>query len=186
MVACGKSLLLDPRDSEKRSQLSPTGVVVLLMRKRKRPRDFSAVLIGELHVVTLRASVAVSASDNFVDQSIFHGFGCGHESIAISVGFNFVERLTRVVNQNLIQTFFYVFEFFGVNHDVFRRTLHSGKGLVDHDPCVWQSVSFACSPCRQQYGSHRSGLAHAVSRNVARNELHRIVDRHARTHAAAG
>ena len=57
---------------------------------------------------------------------------------------------------------------------------------MDHDPGVGQGVPLARGARRQQDGPHRRGLADAIRRHIAGDELHRIVDRQARRHAAAG
>ena len=53
-------------------------------------------------------------------------------------------------------------------------------GLVNEDARIGQSETFAFGAGSQQQRSHRSTLADADRRHVRANELHRVVDRHAR------
>ena len=80
--------------------------------------------------------------DNLVDQLVLHGFCRGHKPIAVSILFDFLQRLAGMLEQYLVEALFYFLEFICVNHNVFRRSFHTSQGLVDHYAGIGQSVSF--------------------------------------------
>lgn len=94
--------------------------------------------------------------------------------------------MTGVIDHDFVHSFFDSTQFFDVNFDLAGGSLHPGERLVNHDPSVGQGIAFAGRTGGQQYRAHRRRLAHAIGRHVARNELHRVVDRHAGGDAAAG
>jgi hypothetical protein len=108
--------------------------------------------------------------------SISGGFVGGHEAVAVGV----LSILSSGWPVCLIRISFIrclMRELLGVDHDLFGRALHAGQRLVDHDAGVGQGVPLARGAGRQQHGAHRGGLANAVGRHVAGDELHRVVDR---------
>ena len=70
--------------------------------------------------------------------------------------------------------------------DVAGLTLRTAGDLVDHDVRVRQRVAFAFRAGAEEHRAHAGGDAHAIRRHVARHELHRVVDREAGRHGAAG
>ena len=131
-------------------------------------------LLGDKLVITLSISRYSSASSADMNLS---------RSVSL---LDLLERTARVVEQDSIEPILGPLVFGGVNQNVLGRAFHAGRRLVDHDPAIWQRVAFALGSRREQHSAHRSTLAHAVGGHVARYELHRVVDRHACGHAAAG
>ena len=74
----------------------------------------------------------------------------------------------------------------GLDGDVGGLALDCAGGLVHQDPGVRQGVALARRARAQQELAHRRGQAHADGGDVAADELHRVVDRHARRDRAAG
>src|SRR5262245_19988672 len=124
--------------------------------------------------------------DNAIDELVFGGFLGRHEAIAIRVALDLVQRMARVLDQNLVHLLLDPLELLGVDGDFFGGARHAGQRLMDHDASVGQGVPLAGSAGGEQDGAHRSGLADAIGCHVAGDELHRVVDGQPRADAAAG
>ena len=97
-----------------------------------------------------------------------------------------VRDLTGVLLVDAVELLLHPDELFGVDEDVGRGPLHAGEGLVDHDPAVGQGVTASFGAGGEQERAHAGTLADAIGGDVAGDELHRVVDRHAGGDAAAG
>lgn len=127
-----------------------------------------------------------NAADHPIDQAVLARFVCTHEAVAIGVLFDLFQRVAGMRDHDVVHLAFDTAQFLYMNLDFMGCALHPGQRLVDHDSGVRQCESFAFGASGQQHGAHRSGLADAVGRDVARNELHRVIDRQASGNAAAG
>ena len=87
---------------------------------------------------------------------------------------------------DLVELLLHADEFLGVDHDLGGGPFHARQRLVDHDPAVRQGVALALGPGGQEQRAHAGALADAVGRHVARDPLHRVVDRQPGGDAAAG
>ena len=64
----------------------------------------------------------------------------------------------------------------GLDADVGGLSLGAAEGLVDHDAGVRKGEALALGAGGEEDGGHAGGLADAVGRDVAGDELHRVVD----------
>ena len=64
--------------------------------------------------------------------------------------------------------------------------LHAGQWLMNHDATVGEGKSLSLCSRREQHRSHACTLSHAIGGNIAGNELHRVVDRHAGSNGTSG
>ena len=61
--------------------------------------------------------------------------------------------------------------------DVARSALRAAGNLMDHDVGIGQRETFALRPGAKENRSHAGRHAEAIGRHVAREKLHRIIDR---------
>ena len=120
-----------------------------------------------------------------IDQTIIPGFFGRHEPIAVRIFLQLFERLPGVLLIDLVELLLHADEFFRVDQDLGRGPFHPRQRLMDHDPAVRQGASLALGPGRQEQRAHAGTLADAVGRHVARDPLHRVVDRQPGGDAAA-
>ena len=71
-------------------------------------------------------------------------------------------------------------DFLGVDLDVRGLALEAAHRLVDHHARIRQAEALALGAGRQQEGAHAGRLADAQRRHIRLDELHGVVDRHAR------
>ncbi|MCY1173553.1 hypothetical protein D9M73_137170 [compost metagenome] len=69
--------------------------------------------------------------------------------------------------------------------DVRRLALETAQRLVNHHARVRQAETLALGAASQQESAHAAGLTDADGRDVRLDELHGVVDRHARSHRTA-
>src|SRR5690606_34527483 len=117
---------------------------------------------------------------------VIAGFFGAHEAVAVGVFFDLFQRVPGVVDHDVVHFPFHPPQFGDVDLDLVGGSLHPSQRLVDHDPGVGQGEAFAFGAGGQQHGAHRGGLADAVGRDVAGDELHRVIDRQAGRDAATG
>ncbi len=72
-----------------------------------------------------------------------------------------------------------VAQLLGLDRDVGRLAAQTGERLVHHDAGVRQGVALAGGAGGEQELAHRGGETEAHRGDVAADELHRVVDRHA-------
>ncbi len=63
--------------------------------------------------------------------------------------------------------------------------LYPSPGLVNHDPGIGQSKSFACRAGGEQHSPHAGGLANAVRGHITLKELHGVIDGQSGGHRSA-
>ena len=72
-----------------------------------------------------------------------------------------------------------VLQLLGLDGDVGCLTAQTGEWLVHHDARIWQRVALASGAGGEQELAHAGGHAHADGGDVAADELHCVVNRHA-------
>ena len=78
--------------------------------------------------------------------------------------------------EDLVEFAFGFQDLAGRDLDVGGLALGAAERLVDHHPRMGQSGPLAVGPGREQHGAHRGGQPGADGPDVARDELHRVVD----------
>ena len=125
------------------------------------------------------------AIDDVIDQAVLASLFGTHETVAVGVFLQPLERLAGVPLVDLVELFLHADELFRVDQDLGRGPLHAGKRLVDHDPAMRQGIPLALGAGGQQERAHAGALADAVGGHVARDPLHGVVDGQARGDASA-
>ena len=98
-----------------------------------------------------------------------------------------LDRLSSVASHEHVQLILDSLDFLGDDLDVGGLSASgSARGLVDHDAGVGQRTTLAGGTGGQQEGSHRGGLTHTDRGDIGAHVPHGVVDRHARSDAAAG
>ena len=88
--------------------------------------------------------------------------------------------------KNVVQAVTQTQNFLSLDVDISSLALCTAPGLVNHDACVTQRVTFSRGTCRKQDGTHAGSLSNAICGNIAFDELHRVVNGEASGHRAAG
>ena len=132
------------------------------------------------------AAHGASARDDAVDDVVLLGLFGAHEVVAIGVLRDLLERLARVVGDDLVEPAADVDDLAGVDLDVGGLALEAAGDLVDQDLGVGQRHALAGGAARQQQRAHAHRDADADRLHVGLDELHRVVDREAGVDAAAG
>src|SRR5215469_271048 len=100
-----------------------------------------------------------------------------HDVIAVDILFNAVDRLARVLRQQLVDRRPHAQNFLGVQIDVGGLAPESTHPrLVDQYPRIGKRKAFFGSAANQQNRRDRSCLTHAGCNHVRLHELHRIVN----------
>ncbi|CAM2154832.1 Prolipoprotein diacylglyceryltransferase [Paraburkholderia tropica] len=122
---------------------------------------------------------------DLIDQTIGLRVVAGHEVVAVGVARDALDRLTRMVREQLVQALLQVQDFPRLDFDVRRLAARAAERLVNHHARVRQREALALLAGCQQERAHAGREAHAKGRNVRLDELHRVVDRHAGRHRTA-
>ena len=96
-----------------------------------------------------------------------------------------LDGLAGVLGEQLVQELAVPQDLLGLDLDVDGLALRAAVGLVDEHPRVRQREALAARAGRQQHRRRRRGLAHHDGRDVAPDELHRVVDGEQRRDVAA-
>ena len=96
------------------------------------------------------------------------------------------QDLAGMMRQDPVQLILEFQDLLGLDMNIGGRPLSSAPRLMDHHAGVRQRVPFSLGAGRQEERAHARGLSQTVSRHIALHEAHRIVDREARGHGAAG
>jgi hypothetical protein len=107
------------------------------------------------------------------------------EIVAIGVFFDGLEGLAGVLGENFVEALTQEKNFLGVDFDIRRLPLKAAQRLVNHHARVRQRVTLSSRAGCQQQRTHARGLTNTQRRHVGLDELHGIVDRHARRHRTA-
>ena len=111
-----------------------------------------------------------------IDEAVGFSVLGGHKAISVCIFFDGLECLARVVSHNFVKPFFGTKNFLGLDADIGGLALGAAKGLVDHDPCVGQTVPFAFGARGEKDSSHAGGLADAVGVHLAGDVLHGVIN----------
>jgi hypothetical protein len=136
--------------------------------------------------VTARFLRQVTAGEHVVNDTVGLRLFGGHETVTIDVVLNRLERLSRVVPDDLGHALTQCEHLARVDLDVRRRSREACGTLVDHDLGVGQRVALPLGPTEQQDRAHRHRHAHTDGGDVGLDVLHRVVDRHAGVDHPAG
>src|SRR4051794_38578537 len=120
------------------------------------------------------------ALQHLVDQAVIDGFlGC-EKAVAIGVLLDLLDRLPGVLGHQAVHALAKVQDELSVDGDIRRLTLEATERLVNQDRGVREREALALGTGGQQKRAHARGHTDAQRRDVALDELHRVVDRHAR------
>ena len=120
-----------------------------------------------------------------VDEAVLQRLLRGEPAVAVEVGDDLLDRLAGVAGDQLRHLLLVPAEQLGLDRDVGLGAADTRGGLVHEDLAVRQRVALAALARRQQELAHRRGQPHGVGGHVARDELHRVEDGHARRDGAA-
>src|SRR3954451_11553692 len=109
-----------------------------------------------------------------------------HEVVALGVLRDLLQRLARVLGDDLVEPLADVDDLLGVDLDVRGLTGEAARDLVDQDLRVGQRHPLLRRATGEQQGTHAHRDADADRRHVGLDELHRVVDREARVDRTAG
>ncbi len=121
-----------------------------------------------------------------VDQAVGLGLFGGEPAVALAVGLDLLQRLTRVVRDELGHAPLGVRQLLGLDGDVGGLATQAGKRLVHHHASVGQREALARRAGGEQELTHAGGHAHAHGGDLAADELHGVVDGHAGRDRATG
>ena len=69
---------------------------------------------------------ALHVFNDLINEPVLHGLGCGHEAVAVRILFDSLERMSGMLDQDLVHALFDAAELSRMNLDVRRRALHPG------------------------------------------------------------
>src|ERR1700722_10981803 len=124
--------------------------------------------------------------DDLINEAKVARFLRRQISVALHLRLDRLKRLTRVMHINQIEPGPCLQDFARLDLDVRRLPLSASGRLMDHDLTVGQCVTLALGASREQQRTSRRGHADANGGNRATDVLHRVVDREAGGHDAAG
>src|SRR4051794_6234729 len=124
--------------------------------------------------------------DDPVDDPVLLGLLRGHEVVALGVLGDLLDRLARVLGDDLVELLAQLDDLAGVDLNVGGLALETRGDLVDQDLRVGQRHALALRAAGQEQRAHRHRDADADRLHVGLDELHRVVDREARVHRPAG
>lgn len=120
-----------------------------------------------------------------IDQTVCFGFVCTQEKVAIGVFRDRLDGLAAVGGNDFVQNVTVAEHFRSLDFDIADLTTNATHGLMHHHSAIRQAVPFAFGSADQQHGSTTARFTNAVRRDVARQDLHRVVDRERCCHAPA-
>src|SRR5690606_36597325 len=123
---------------------------------------------------------------DLIHEPLFPGLFGALEVVALGVGGDGFDRLAGVPGQDLVQPLLQRQDLPRMDIDVRRLALEPTERLVDHHPRIGQRVALAGRARGEQERAHAGRLADADGAHVGLDELHGVVDRHARGDDAAG
>lgn len=126
------------------------------------------------------------AGEDVVDEAIvFRHLGC-HEIIAFGVVFDGFEGLSAVLGKDAVQFFAQAEDLSRMDLDLGRLSLYAAQRLVDHDIRMREGIAFALRTSGQKDSRHAGTGSDTDGGDVRTDILHRIIDRKAGGHDAAG
>ena len=114
--------------------------------------------------------------DDLINDAIIQRFVRGHEEIAVGIFGNLLHGLIAVVGHVLVETGLGEKELLGLNFNIGSRTLNTTKRLMDHNTSIGQGLALARSSSSEKEGTHTCRHTEANGLNIARDELHGIVN----------
>src|SRR3990170_3849429 len=119
----------------------------------------------------------LSAGDDLVDDAVLDGLGGREDEVAVGVLRDALERLARVLRDQLIEEIAVPDHLAGLDLDVDGLTLRTAVRLVQEHPGVREGEPLTLGPGQQEHRRSRRRLPHADRRHVGLDVLHRVVDR---------
>ena len=154
-------------------------IVVATPASAEAPRPFTA-----------RRSAGITSDlvDDLVGEAVVDRFLGVQVEIPIGVPVNLLDRLARGLRQDVIQLGAELFHFLRLNVDVARRADHAAgdERLVNQDARMGVEQTTTLGGAAEQDGTHRGGHAGHHDRDGRRDEIHRVVNRHAGGDRASG
>ena len=114
--------------------------------------------------------------DDLINDAIIQRFVRGHEEIAVGIFGNLLHGLIAVVGHVLVETGLGEKDLLGLNFNIGSRTLSTTKRLMDHNTSIGQGLALARSSSSEKEGTHTCRHTEANGLNIARDELHGIVN----------
>src|SRR4029078_676640 len=153
---------------------------------RGRVRDAAALSARQTQIMRPRDQRIARGGVDVIDDAIVLGRLGRHEKVPVRVLDDLVERLLRVVPQELVGAADEELPLLHLDRRVRGRPAEPAGALVDHDPAVRQGVALALGPGREQHRGHRCRHPDADRRDGSAHVLHRVVDRETARHDATG
>lgn len=126
------------------------------------------------------------ASEDMVDETIvLRHLGC-HEIVAFGVVFDGFKGLSAVLGKDAVQFFAQAEDLSRMDLDLGRLSLYAAQRLVDHDIRMREGIAFALRTGGQEDSRHAGAGSDTDGGNIRMDILHRIIDRKAGGHDAAG
>src|SRR5213082_2885086 len=119
-----------------------------------------------------------AASD--VERQVDYMFKLKKRLIKI-IGPHLFFGLTRVLCDDLDEALFQLEHVIDLTLHVARRALRASGNLMDHDIGVWERETLTFCSRAKQDGSHARGHSKAIGSHIAREKLHRIINRKTRS-----
>ena len=124
--------------------------------------------------------------EDVVDESILFRFRSGEVEVAVDVLGDLFDGLAGAFGENLVERLTIFENLVGLDFDVGDLSADAAPRLVNHDLRMLERVPFPLRSPREQDGAAACGEPDAVSGDGAGKNLHRVVNRKGRAHAAAG
>lgn len=126
------------------------------------------------------------AGEDMVDEAIvLRHLGC-HEIIAFGVVFDGFKGLSAVLGKDAVQFFAQAEDLSRMDLDLGRLSLYAAQRLVDHHIRMREGIAFALRTGSQKDSRHAGTGSDTDGGNIRMDILHRIIDRKAGGHDAAG
>src|SRR5690606_29293242 len=99
-----------------------------------------------------------TTAKHLIYNAICLGIIGAHEIVTVGILLQALQRLARVVRQQLVQAALDLEDLAGVDLDIRGLSLEAAERLVNHDARVRQRVALALDTSGQQEGAHARGL----------------------------
>src|SRR5262247_4170755 len=173
------SAMMSLQTSTHSSQMKTVGPAISLRT------SFWSLLQNEQRRISESAPFFFKASslplaEHLVHDTILLRLVRAHDEVPVGIGDELLYLLLRVEGQDLVDPGLHPEDLLGLDRDVRGLPLRAAPRLVDQDPGVGEREALARRPGGEEHGAHAGGLAHADGLHVRADELHRVVDGHAR------
>ncbi|EKF42791.1 prolipoprotein diacylglyceryltransferase [Nitratireductor indicus C115] len=133
-----------------------------------------------------RFFLVLTRGKDLVDQTEIECFVSGHEVIAVERVLDGFVLLARVLDIDLVQPALQLDDILGMALDVGGLTLEAARRLMNHDARIGRRKAHILMAGAQKQRAHGGRLSDAQGRDRRTDELHRVVNRHARGDDTAG